>query len=258
MSDHWDEFGRDVVAPNTRPVIEVGSKERLSGVVFDCTAVNAQPVVHASGSDWRVREVGFHGAWGGRRTDDAAFVLDEQGGKSLVHHVYLGDGAASDHSTGMLVHSDSAGDGSVLFRECHVDGFSDCGLYTTGAPSGIETLVRDSYFANNGVANLRLRSGEVEHCAIHNDKLEWPGDRAIFAKRPGPVNVDDCEMRADTAVEADNAVVNLTDTTYEGSIVGDDVTEALGAGPGDAWVTRYSNNVPQRAIDAATGEGVSL
>ena len=84
--------------------------------------------------------------------------IDEIGGAGLIENVRFPDGTDSG-AVGILLTSPASATthwGHLTFKNCHVEGFMDNGLYASGPIPPATVHVIGGYYANNNIANIRL------------------------------------------------------------------------------------------------------
>jgi hypothetical protein len=133
-------------------------------------------------------------------------VADPEG-SGLVERLRLPDGGVSgsweDDSgiTGCEVGSDNRGD--VAFVDCHIAGFPDNGLYADPTEGAVR--VEGGYYANSGVANVRVNAGPgsvVRNVYVRCDEA-----------RPGVENMRGIRLRGGDAPVVENCVVEFAEVT---------------------------------------------
>ena len=157
------------------------------------------------------------------------------GGKAEVRNVRLPDGAYGcsncDPASGWYVPKEHAG--TVLFCDCHVEGFPDNGYYASspgGSGGGGGKVVFDGCKAkNNNISGIRIGSdgSEVRNCAIVND-ARAPENDGSFNQRGFRIRRDGQDLN----------VENLHVThTYEGEGASQPIEIHDGAAGGSATFT---------------------
>lgn len=134
------------------------------------------------------------------------FDVTSPGGEGLVERLRLPDGAAADTWTaGCLVGSMSVG--TLTLRDCEAVGFPNNGLYASPAPGRVR--VEGGYFANNGIASVRL-SGDsvVRGTHIRCDTASRPFDnmRGIRLRHGSNALIEDCTVEMLDATYSDGAI----------------------------------------------------
>lgn len=216
---------------------------RVEGLEFDYTdAAGGRALLLRAGDGLFVRDVTVNG-----RFDAGSPVrldVTDSGGSGLVENLRLPDGAAPDtQATGVYVGNLNAGD--LTFRNCHVEGFPDNGLYAD-PPDG-DMHVEGGYYANNGIANVRVNSGSTVrnvHVRCDDDHPGFRNMRGIrandYAPRPGgdPVLVEGCRIELIEVSYSDGAIVqtsNLAELEIRDTYIRVDATDvnAIRAKPPD-------------------------
>ncbi|MDZ5812786.1 hypothetical protein U4E84_15680, partial [Halorubrum sp. AD140] len=163
-------------------------------------------------------------------------------GSGVVERLSLRDGAAAETTaTGCYVGDENRG--SITFRDCEIEGFPDNGLYA--APSRGRIVVEGGYYANNGIANVRVRSGSVVRGVhVRCDA----GDRPLKNMRGIRLSNDAPTADAEPTVVED-VVVEMVDVTgSDGAITLSE--EVAAAEIRDATVVVHADDV--RALWAKT------
>lgn len=209
--------------------IEIDSGEIWEHKVIDLTTGN-DVIVIAQGTDWTIRNIGFHG----RNTSGAGTatfgVADTGGDTSTIEHVYLGDGSDDRNAsntghgqTAVWVHPDH--DGHIDMERLNVQDFADNAIYASApGTGGGGTIHIDSCFAANcHVSHYRLAtdgSAVTNSCAY----VDGSGNagRGVWAWAPGPIEVDGCHLAmngGNYAIECGangtGATVAVSDTEYD-------------------------------------------
>lgn len=137
------------------------------------------------------------------------FHTNSESGTALVENVRAIDGG---NCVGMYVESE----GPVVVRNCHLAGFQDNGLYASTGTGPVR--VEGGTFRNNNVAQVRLGSPNsyVRGARIGVDR-KVPSDKDTVNMRgvrisdgPGPVTVEDCDIRM-TGGEGSGGIVGAFD-----------------------------------------------
>lgn len=133
--------------------------------------------------------------------------VTEADGQAVVERVALPDGGAEGTDvTGLYVGDTNQGD--ILFRDCRIEGFPDNGLYAD-PPAG-EITVDGGYFANNGIASVRVKGGAT----VRDVHVRCDHRHREFVNMRG-IRLTDYEARGDgePATILDSRV-ELRDVTY--------------------------------------------
>jgi hypothetical protein len=200
-ADGYDSTLLDIGRP------ERGSNFLIEGVEFDVRAPQTGPRVMSLlvGGASVVRDVGVIGTqdagWGGIRID----TTDPEG-VTTVDRLNLPDGSlASVGTSGCYVGDQHVGE--IRFNDCHIDGFSDNGLYAD-TPEGA-VRVNGGYFANCDVSSLRVGSdSEVRGAHIRCDRAP-----------EGFENMRGLRLRAGSDILVENCTVEFRDVTYSDGAV---------------------------------------
>lgn len=225
-----------VAADNEYEVIEAENQtvtiddgETWENKLIDMTS-GQDIIINAEGTDWTIRNVGFHGE-NTSGTGSATFgVADTGGNTSTVENVYLGDGAAEGNQapnghgqTAFWVNPDHSG--HIDFENVNIQGFADNAIYASapGNAGGGTIHIDSCYAANCYVSHFRLAT---EGSKVTNSSVLVDGDgyegRGIWAWAPGTIEVDGCQIEmngANTAIDAgangNGTEVVVSDTDYD-------------------------------------------
>lgn len=160
---------------------------------IDNTARNVAPTVSFGAHDGLlvrdVEKVGLHD------TDNTAFgfwVLDPDG-SGLVENLVMPDGSIPVKPVGVYTGSK----GPITFRDCHIEGFGNNGLYASTGSAPVH--VEGGTFKNNDRTQVRLGApgSSVRDAEIIVDDPEREGlnQRGIrISDNPGPVTIENCEI----------------------------------------------------------------
>lgn len=167
---------------------------RVENFTIDNTADGAAPEVDINANDGlevrNVRKEGFHDGQG----IAFAFRMMNDDGEGLVESVRAPDGG---EAVGIYID----GEGPVTVRDCHVEGFTNNGLYASHVSAPV--TVEGGLFKDNNIAQVRLGSADS---SITGARLEvtrpvkGPDADVVnmrglrIADGPGPVSVDDCDI----------------------------------------------------------------
>ncbi|WP_458205202.1 hypothetical protein [Haladaptatus sp. NG-SE-30] len=170
-------------------IIDIGDGETFENVLIDMTADGASALMRTSGSGWTIRNVGFEGIHPGDHYLLNPGVSDPNG-SGLVENVYMGDGqVAGSDSGGVWVNANLPHRGTITFRNVHVAGMIDNGLYGSGPGAqgyGGNLHVESSYFKGNTISNVRLNAKE-RPCTVTNTVVDSRGNKPcrIGCSAPG-------------------------------------------------------------------------
>ena len=172
--------------------VTLGDGDSLSDLVIDVSALEASYDIHASGSNWEIRNLAIVGRH--PRSDATAFtaeVIDSEG-VGVIDNVWLGDGSRS--TVGIFVPPAHAG--TCLIRRCYVANYPNNGIYASAPGNGPNKkaigaggVVRiDSCYAyNNAVSGFRVgtEGSSVRNSVVLQDRrtpASFGGDatRAIW------------------------------------------------------------------------------
>lgn len=166
---------------------------RFEGFTLDNTAEAHHPSVGFSAYDnLVVRDVHKKGSHEGENTAFGVSVWDEDG-SALVENLRMPDGSEPQTTVGAYV--DSKGD--VTFRDCHIEGFGNNGLYASHSDGPVH--VEGGTYKNSDIAQIRLGSpgSTVTDATIAVDEARPEHDNARgirIADGPGPVEVSSTEI----------------------------------------------------------------
>jgi len=173
------EYDTITVAPGDTKTISLGDGERFENKLIDMTADGASAHITTSGSNWVVRNVGFKGTHPGGNYLMTPGVSDASG-TGLVENVYMGDGqVARSGSGGIWVNANLPHRGTITFRNVHIAGMIDNGLYGSGPGAqgyGGNLDVESSYFKANTISNVRL-NGKKRPCTVTNTVIDASGNK---------------------------------------------------------------------------------
>lgn len=146
--------------------IPVEGDEVLENVLIDISAKGASAQIVASGADWTIRNVGFHGTHPGGH-----YLLTpaaSAGSAATVESLYMGDGQVGGSTSGGIWIPPEH-EGTMEFRRVNVQRFADNGLYGTNSTSDSGGIVNvsDSYFRSNNDANVRVGTA-AGTCTVRN------------------------------------------------------------------------------------------
>ncbi|ELY48953.1 hypothetical protein C493_21191 [Natronolimnohabitans innermongolicus JCM 12255] len=208
--------------------ITVADGESWENKLIDMTT--GQDVsITTTGSDWTIRNVGFHGR-NESGAGTATFAISDAGGESTIENVYLGDGSddrngsSTGHGqTAFWVNPDHAG--HIDMQNVNIQGFADNAVYGSAPGNGGGgTIHIDSCFAANCyVSHFRLATegSKVTNSSILVDDEGYAG-RGIWAWAPGTIEVENCQIEMNgnhTAIDAgangQGTQVVVADTDYD-------------------------------------------
>ena len=138
---------------------EAGKELRIEGLSFDYTHPEATGrMIHAEVSDGlAVRDIAARGTVA-RRPSLTRVDITDPDGSGIVERLILPNGALSGSGvTGCYVGNNSRG--TLTFRNCHIEGFPDNGLYAD-PPAG-RIIVEGGQYINNGISNVRVRGNSI-------------------------------------------------------------------------------------------------
>jgi hypothetical protein len=202
----------------------------VEGIDFDFRAesTGGRPIVARVDDSLRIRDVSVRG----RQDVDSDLVridVADEDGSALVERLRLPDGGVAGSwdgdsgITGCEVGSDNRGD--VAFVDCRIEGFPDNGLYAD--PTEGSVRVEGGYYANNGVANVRVNGGSgsvVRGVTVRCDEAREGVEnmRGIRLRGGDSPVVENCLVRLDTVTSSDGGITvhsNLESATIRNSRV---------------------------------------
>lgn len=139
-------------------------------------------------------------------------ITDPDGEGTVERLAFPDGGTAESIATGLYVGNSNQGDLTV--RDCHIEGFPDNGLY--GDPPAGTVNVDGGYFANNGIASVRVRGGSIvrdAHVRCDDAPRDFPNMRGIRAtdyeprEESEPVVVEGCRVEMLDVTHSDGAIV---------------------------------------------------
>jgi len=165
----------------------------FEGFTLDHTAADTAPTVcFYADNGLEVRDVTKRGRHDGEDTA-FGFGATDPDGTALIEGLQMPDGSIPEKPVGVYVQ----GEGTVTFRECHVEGFGNNGLYASMADGPVH--VEGGLFRNNDRSNVRLGSSgsSVRNATIEVTRAR-EADKNLRGVRisdgPGPVTVDGCTV----------------------------------------------------------------
>lgn len=202
------------VEANQYRSISVEAGESLENVLVDISAKGASAQIVASGADWSIRNVGFHGVHPGGH-----YLLTpaaSAGSAATVENLYMGDGQVGGSTSGGIWIPPEH-EGTIEFRRVNVQRFADNGLYGTNsaADTGGIVHVSDSYFRSNNDANVRVGTA-AGTCTVRNTVSVGDADTPVSPHHGdehghgsqcrgvwawwGDVVVEDCDIHVEESV----------------------------------------------------------
>ncbi|WP_336035065.1 right-handed parallel beta-helix repeat-containing protein [Halobacterium yunchengense] len=181
----------------------------VAGLTFDFTApeTGGRPVFAAADDRVELVDVSVRGEIDVPQDQVRLDVTDSQG-TGVVERLSLPDGGvAGTGVTGCEVGDDNHGD--VRFVDCRIEGFPDNGLYAD-PPDGSVT-VDGGYFANNGVASVRIETSEASvvrgaHVVVDDADSDFENLRGVRLRAGRSLLVEDCRVDMLAAPGSDGAV----------------------------------------------------
>ncbi len=174
----------------------------FEGFEFDFTAsdTGARPIQALVDDGLEIRDVTVRGVQDTGQ-DMMRFDVTAPEGSGVVERMQLPDGGVPETpTTGCFVGPHSKG--TLTFRDCHIEGFPDNGLYASPAKGPVRVI--GGTYANNGIANVRV-GGEslVRNVHVRCDEA-----------RQGVENMRGIRLRQGANARVENCVVELHEVTY--------------------------------------------
>lgn len=206
---------------------------QFEGFTLDNTAPNTGPRVEFLADDGLVvRNIHKRGL---QDTSQSAFrfMIETEDGEGLIENLRAPDGAqaGSLSPTGINVSGPASNRthwGHLTFKNCHVEGFIDNGLYASGPDDPASIHVIGGLYRNNNISNVRLGQ---EGSVVKNARVEvneapeyWPEGlvmnmRGIRVATGSGVSIENCDVVMTADVQDDRFTHGGTVHT-SGAIVG--------------------------------------
>ncbi|SIR19655.1 hypothetical protein SAMN05421858_1783 [Haladaptatus litoreus] len=250
-----NEYETITVPAGETKSIAVGDGETFENKLIDMSASGASVLITTSGSGWTIRNVGFKGEHPGGHYLMTPGVSDPEG-TALIENVYMGDGQAPrTKSGGIWVDANLPHQGTITFRNVHIAGMIDNGLYGSGPGAqgyGGNLHVESSYFKGNTISNVRLNS-KTRPCNVTNTVIDTTGAQpcGVGCSAPGSTNT-----RAIWSWYGETHLRNCDIVGDIATIDGGTVTET-NTRTGEAADLTPPKGVPMSAEQAASGAGGS-
>ena len=184
----------------------IGSDETFENALIDVTADGASIDVTAQGSNWGIHNIGVKGRC--TTNDGNSFRLEvDEGSTGVFENVYLGDGAAPSHCTGVFVPTTHAG--TLRIRALNVQYWPGNGVYASapgrserGGRGGLVEIER-SYARNNNIAGFRLGTdGSIvrDSVVVVDDDIPdltpsgMEEARGVWVKEGASVRIERCDV----------------------------------------------------------------
>jgi len=190
----------------------------------------------------------------GKVTGDSQIrpTVEDADAEMIFENVRLPDGAV-DPSEAVGVYVPALHAGTLRFRNCHIEGFSDNGLYGS-APGGHPdydegngpVIVEGGLYKNNNISNVRLGSDDsvARNVTIVND-----------AKSPENSNGGHAQRGIRIRQAGENIRIENCDIiqTYTGTSIPMRINDGASGGSGVVKNTRIRNETSAPAIGTASG-----
>lgn len=204
---------------NDQTILELGRPGEagsllVGGLEFDFRAAGTggRPVVGQVDDRLVLRDITVRGPQD-VESDMIRIDVASPDGTGIVERLRLADGAdpggwdGDSGVTGCEVGSENRGD--LDFVDCRIEGFPDNGLYADPPEGRVRVL--GGYFANNGVANVRVNAGPgsvVRGVQVRCDAAPVGVEnmRGIRLRGGGPILVEDCLVEMETVTGSDGAI----------------------------------------------------
>ena len=255
------EYRTITVPAGEKRHITVRDGETFENVLIDMTADGASAQIHAVGSNWTIRNVGFRGVHpGGHRLLTPGVTSSD--GHGLIENVYLGDGQVPRSGSGAIwVNGNLPHRGTITFRNVHVAHFIDNGLYGTPSSKQIDGVVNveDSYFNSNNIANIRLGSGSGRPCYVRNTVVKGGSVRpcGVGCSKPGATISRGVWAWWGTVVVEDSDIGSSPPRVVNTSKGSPEIVSKNSRWGSDANANRVPAGVPMSAEEAASGTSSS-
>lgn len=180
----------------------------FKGITFDITAPNTgiRPLHATIHDDLRVEDVTVRGVQDTDQ-DSMRFDVTDPDGTGIVENLQMPDGGDSNYNiTAVYVGGESQG--TLTFKDCHVAGFPDNGLYASQARGPIRVI--GGNYENNNIANVRVTTDAVVRgVTVRSDRaLEgFNNVRGIRLRSGRNVLVEDCDVVFTDVLRSDGAIV---------------------------------------------------
>jgi hypothetical protein len=197
---------------------EVPTDFRFENLTFDLRGqgVGARPLQVQVADGLRISDVSVTG-----RQDAGSgmmrFEVGSPDGAGVVERLHLPDGARKSTDTAACLVT-GANRGELRFVDCIVQRFPNNGLYASSSRGQI--TVDGGYYANNGIANVRVSGGSVVRgVQVRCDDAGpgFPNMRGIRLDDGGVVRVEDCTVELLDVTGADAAIT--CEPTVDGAVV---------------------------------------
>lgn len=175
----------------------------FEGFEFDLRGVEQtpRPLVAKVDDGLTVRDVSATGP-----TRIFRFDVTSEDGAGLVERLKVTQSPDDFFAVGCLVTPLSKG--RMTFRDCHVEGFPNNGLYVS--PSRGPVRVLGGTFANNGIANVRVGANSVVRgVTVRGDTTDsrFANMRGIWARKGRNIRIENCDIRYEQVPSSDGALV---------------------------------------------------
>lgn len=186
------------------------SRVLAEGLRFDLRAkkTGARPIAARVDDELVLRDITVRGRQD-VDTDTVRVDVASPKGVGLVERLRLPDGSVSTWPiTGCEIGDDTRGD--ISFVDCHIEGFSDNGLYADPPKGRVRVL--GGYYANNEVASVRVNAGPGSlvrgvHVRCDTAREGFVNMRGIRLRGGRDILVEDCLVELLQVSGSDGAVV---------------------------------------------------
>lgn len=180
----------------------------FKGVTFDVTAPDTgiRPIHATIQDDLHVADVAVRGRQDTDQ-DGMRFDVTDPEGTGLVENLLMPDGGVPDYLI-TACYVGGVSEGTLTFRDCHIAGFPDNGLYASQANGPVHVI--GGRYENNNVANVRVSGGGVVRgVTVRSDEaLEgFNNVRGIRLRSGRGVLVEDCDVVFTDVLRSDGAIV---------------------------------------------------
>ncbi len=213
----------DVTPSDGAAWLSLGGKDSYNllyeGLTHDVSGASEAPRMQIIvGDGLHVRDVVHRGSHDGSK-GPFLFGVRTESGTGLVENLRAPEGAPDGSgAVGLFVEMNT--NGELEFRNCHLAGFPNNGLYQSKKSTGAVRVVGGEY-RNNNIANVRLvgSGSEVRDCCVtvdtpHSDDSFPTNMRGIWLFAPD-ATVENCDVSFTAQTASDGAIVVVGSGTHE-------------------------------------------
>lgn len=261
------EVDSDTVASGATKTYPVGAGETWGRRLVDQSASGANAHVDTAGGGWTVQDVGFSGVFNGRNLPEGDTLIHAKtpnGSGARIQHIWAGNGSSKARDTGVFFNKVSTGD--LIVSEVNMQNWRDNALYLSAphesGSGGPNIAIESSYAYNNETSSYRLGQGTIRNCVgEHDGSHSGRGNRVIWARPPGTVEVEDCDIGNTNGyaiwagVDGGSSTVNLRNCRISGQQQEQNSSSINGSSGGSPNLTAYDGGIPGGPRQAAEGVG---